>query len=255
MRSAPSAPATAVLPRSSIGDALLPSTLEARGWTVTSRVIYETTAVSTPPAAAQRPAGRGVRRPRAPLTVGRTSGGSRLAGPLPERTRVIAGGPTTALTARRLGIARLRRGPRLSAGVHRRQRAGRAGHRPSGSAPARRGERMTPRPSITERPRRLRRTPALRRLVRETTVDPSGLILPVFVREGLRRARTHRLDARGRSARPVVLPRRRDGSRRGRGRRAHGVRRSRGARRARGRRVQRGQRAGRRRALGKGRDR
>ena len=34
------------------------------------------------------------------------------------------------------------------------------------------------------RPRRLRRTPALRRLVAETTVEARQLILPVFVREG-----------------------------------------------------------------------
>ncbi len=35
------------------------------------------------------------------------------------------------------------------------------------------------------RPRRLRRTPALRRMVNETTLRPSQLVLPVFVREGL----------------------------------------------------------------------
>ncbi|MFC7362831.1 porphobilinogen synthase [Nocardioides astragali] len=35
------------------------------------------------------------------------------------------------------------------------------------------------------RPRRLRRTPALRRMVAETSVMPSSLVLPVFVREGL----------------------------------------------------------------------
>jgi porphobilinogen synthase len=34
------------------------------------------------------------------------------------------------------------------------------------------------------RPRRLRRTPALRRMVAETHVVPSSLVLPVFVREG-----------------------------------------------------------------------
>ncbi len=34
------------------------------------------------------------------------------------------------------------------------------------------------------RPRRLRRTPALRGLVAETTVEPRQLVLPVFVREG-----------------------------------------------------------------------
>jgi porphobilinogen synthase len=36
-----------------------------------------------------------------------------------------------------------------------------------------------------ERPRRLRRTPALRRLVAETTVAPQHLVLPLFVREGV----------------------------------------------------------------------
>ncbi len=34
-----------------------------------------------------------------------------------------------------------------------------------------------------ERPRRLRRTPALRRLVAETTLEPRHLVLPLFVRE------------------------------------------------------------------------
>jgi porphobilinogen synthase len=37
----------------------------------------------------------------------------------------------------------------------------------------------------TVRPRRLRRTPALRRLVEETRVAPADLILPVFIKEGL----------------------------------------------------------------------
>jgi porphobilinogen synthase len=36
-----------------------------------------------------------------------------------------------------------------------------------------------------ERPRRLRRTPALRRLVAETRLHPAGLVLPLFVREGI----------------------------------------------------------------------
>ena len=36
----------------------------------------------------------------------------------------------------------------------------------------------------TVRPRRLRTTPALRRLVQETSVRPSQLVLPLFVREG-----------------------------------------------------------------------
>jgi len=36
-----------------------------------------------------------------------------------------------------------------------------------------------------ERPRRLRRTPAVRRLVAETRLHPAGLVLPLFVREGI----------------------------------------------------------------------
>ncbi|MDY0812712.1 porphobilinogen synthase [Kitasatospora purpeofusca] len=35
-----------------------------------------------------------------------------------------------------------------------------------------------------QRPRRLRRTPALRRLVAETTLEPRHLVLPLFVKEG-----------------------------------------------------------------------
>ncbi|GAA2099951.1 MULTISPECIES: porphobilinogen synthase [Brevibacterium] len=38
----------------------------------------------------------------------------------------------------------------------------------------------------TVRPRRLRRTPAVRRMVRETRLHPAELVLPLFVKEGLR---------------------------------------------------------------------
>jgi porphobilinogen synthase len=46
---------------------------------------------------------------------------------------------------------------------------------------------MSDRPSI--RPRRLRATPAWRRLARETRIDPTQLVLPMFVREGANQAR------------------------------------------------------------------
>ncbi len=39
--------------------------------------------------------------------------------------------------------------------------------------------------SLTARPRRLRRTPALRRLVRQTRLSPAQLVWPLFVGEGL----------------------------------------------------------------------
>ncbi|HEY6294352.1 MAG TPA: porphobilinogen synthase, partial [Streptosporangiaceae bacterium] len=35
------------------------------------------------------------------------------------------------------------------------------------------------------RPRRLRRTPALRAMVAETSLRPAELVLPLFVKEGL----------------------------------------------------------------------
>ncbi|MDP1877224.1 MAG: uroporphyrinogen-III synthase, partial [Actinomycetota bacterium] len=100
----PFGPATAVLPRSSVGDELLPRTLEARGWSVLAEVVYDTTPVDVRPEAAGRLA-RGVfdalvlRSPSAARAV------ARHAGPIPASTKVIAGGPTTALAARRLGIA------------------------------------------------------------------------------------------------------------------------------------------------------
>lgn len=43
--------------------------------------------------------------------------------------------------------------------------------------------------SPLRRPRRLRSTPAIRRLVRETRIDPGQLVLPLFVHEGLEAAR------------------------------------------------------------------
>src|SRR5438094_7563455 len=40
-------------------------------------------------------------------------------------------------------------------------------------------------PFPQERPRRLRRTPALRALVRETDLSPRHLVAPLFVKEGI----------------------------------------------------------------------
>ena len=37
---------------------------------------------------------------------------------------------------------------------------------------------------MIQRPRRLRATPALRRLVAETSLEPRHLVLPMFVAEG-----------------------------------------------------------------------
>ena len=56
-----------------------------------------------------------------------------------------------------------------------------AGH-PAEATPGRPGGDATPVPSA--RPRRLRRTPALRALVRETRLHPSMLVAPLFVQPG-----------------------------------------------------------------------
>ena len=44
-------------------------------------------------------------------------------------------------------------------------------------------------PAPKHRPRRLRSTPAMRRLVAETRIHPASMVLPVFVREGIDEAR------------------------------------------------------------------
>ena len=53
-------------------------------------------------------------------------------------------------------------------------------------------------------------TPALRRLVAQTSLEPRHLVLPMFVADGIDEPRADRLDARSRSAHPgFVAPGRR----------------------------------------------
>ena len=59
---------------------------------------------------------------------------------------------------------------------------------------------------LTKRPRRLRRSEAVRSLVRETHLRVDDLICPLFVTEGEKNARAHR-----RHARPISLLGRRAG--------------------------------------------
>ena len=48
----------------------------------------------------------------------------------------------------------------------------------------------------TIRPRRLRLTAGIRRMVRETTLSPADFIYPLFVRHGQRSAPADQVDAR-----------------------------------------------------------
>ena len=76
----------------------------------------------------------------------------------------------------------------------------RAGPTTRGAADDRRDRRRRAGPLV--RPRRLRTTPALRRMVAETSVEARQLVLPLFVREGLDEPRPIALDAGRRAAHP-----------------------------------------------------
>jgi len=94
---------TAVLPRSDIADAVIPATLEARGWSLVPQVLYRTRPVDQPPATLGELRSGGfdaivLRSPSAARAV------RHFTGNLPGRTRIVCGGPTTAIAARRLGL-------------------------------------------------------------------------------------------------------------------------------------------------------
>lgn len=93
---------TGALPRSSIADPLLPDTLRARGWRVVERVVYRTEAVDQPPRTVAR-----VQAGAYSAIVLRSPSAARALvqhARVPLGTAIVAGGPTTALAARRLGL-------------------------------------------------------------------------------------------------------------------------------------------------------
>lgn len=94
---------TAVLPRSDIADAVIPATLKARGWSLVPQVLYRTRPVEQPPAslAALKSGGFDAIVLRSPSAAGAVR---HFAGSLPKLTRIVCGGPTTAMAARRLGL-------------------------------------------------------------------------------------------------------------------------------------------------------
>ena len=83
----------------------------------------------------------------------------------------------------------------------------------------------------SHRPRRLRRTAALRALVRETTLEPTDLIAPLFVKEGIDEPRRDRRRCRGStSTRSTSLRKEAAEIRSARGPGVHALRRARRAR-------------------------
>lgn len=92
----------AVMARSNVGDLHIPEVLQSRGWEVLSRIVYETSTVADRPAAAD-PLAAGafdalvLRSPSAARAVAHF-------GAVANTTAIVAGGPTTALAASRLGL-------------------------------------------------------------------------------------------------------------------------------------------------------
>lgn len=100
LRSVPAS--AAALPRSTIADPLLPDTLRARGWTLVERVVYRTEPVVRPPRTVPR-----VQAGDFAAIVLRSPSAARALvqhARVPAGTAIVAGGPTTALAARRLGL-------------------------------------------------------------------------------------------------------------------------------------------------------
>ena len=231
------------LPRADIATETLAAGLVELGWEVDDVTAYRTVRAAPPPADDPRRhqgAAASTRssspRPR-PCATWSASPASRT-----PTTVIACIGPQTAKTAEEHGLRvdvlrrdAVRGGAGRCAGRVRRGAAavgarGRA--RPTWRPSQRRGAArrkaevgdVTARASRCERPRRLRRTPALRRLVAETSLSPADLVLPMFVKEGLAEPVADHVDARRRPAHPRLAAQGRARGGRGRGRRADPLR-------------------------------
>ncbi len=151
---------------------MLPEGLAAKGWTVEVVEAYRTEVARPDPAALKAAADAHAVTFTSSSTV--TNFVAVAPGVVPPFVACI--GPVTAATARAAGFHG-RRGRRRA--QHRR-----AGRRP-GFGPRRSTVVVTPMAFPERRMRRLRRTPALRRMVAETKLSVDDLIAPLFVREGI----------------------------------------------------------------------
>ena len=200
------------LPRADIATENLVAGLIDLGWECDDVTAYRTVRAAPPPA----PTRDAIKTGKFDAVVFTSSSTVRnlvgIAGKPHPSTVIAVIGPATAKTAEEHGLRvdvlaprpdverarrRARRLRRLAAGWRCSRPASRSPSRRSASPPRRRKAtasraRMTDaagrgpgrRPPVV-RPRRLRTTPALRRMVAETSVQPRQLVLPLFVREGL----------------------------------------------------------------------
>ena len=206
------------LPRADIATETLVAGLVELGWEVDDVTAYRTVRAA-PPAAAIREAIKGGGFDAVVFTSSSTVRNLVGIAGKPHASTVIACiGPPTAKTAEEHGLrvdvlaptpsvadlaaALAEYGASLRSAAVDGRRAGaapvaEARHRPS-QGHLRHG--VHPAPFPAGRPRRLRSTPALRRLVAQTRLAPADLVLPMFVREGLAEPPRDRVDARRRPA-------------------------------------------------------
>ena len=184
------------LPRADIATETLVAGLLDLGWEVDDVTAYRTVRATPPPA----PTREAIKSGKFDAVVFTSSSTVRnlvgIAGKPHTSTVIAVIGPATAKTAEEHGLRVDVLAPSPSVedlvdaladfGASRRAallEAGAAGHeavRAATLGPPQ-GDLMA---FPTHRPRRLRRTPAIRRLVAETTLEARQLVLPVFVREG-----------------------------------------------------------------------
>ena len=210
------------LPRADIATETLVAGLVDLGWEVDDVTAYRTVRAAPPPA----PTREAIKSGKFDAVVFTSSSTVRnlvgIAGKPHASTIIAVIGPATAKTAEEHGLRVDVLAPNPSVeelvdaladfGAARRAsmlESGQPVTRPSERRPATRRraelEVAWTRMGFPEiRPRRLRRTPALRRLVAETAVRPSQLVLPMFVARGRDRAARDLERCRASSSTPVT---------------------------------------------------
>lgn len=185
-------PVRVLLPLSDLAGHAIEQTLQQAGHT-TERVTAYRTVTALPDIAVTHAAHEGLFD--AILVTSGSAASAIAAGlaPLPETTRLVAIGPPSAAALEKAGlqahvVASSHTVDGLldaAAGLSPDPEPPRVAVAPNTSV-FRESRPMTHRFSVgSRRPRRLRSTAAMRRLVAETRLHPADLVLPVFVREGL----------------------------------------------------------------------
>ena len=198
------------LPRADIATETLVAGLVDLGWEVDDVTAYRTVRAAPPPA----PTREAIKTGKFDAVVFTSSSTVRnlvgIAGKPHASTMIAVIGPATAKTAEEHGLrvdvlaaepvgrgaGRRARRLRRRAAAASLLEAGEPVTRPSERRPPARRRatlevrrELTCRLPATIRPRRLRRTPAMRRLVAETRLQPRQLVLPLFVARGRRPSR------------------------------------------------------------------